>query len=515
MKETLLAIDDFSLPFKKNVGIYLSKPKVLKEPVLRPSPVGSGAPDDAATHFYGTVIYDDGIYRMWYYASHWGINHDWPPKMMQQIKKATTRIIGKKRMFIGPLCYAESDDGINFKKPNLGQVLFKGNKNNNALALPHAIVSAATVIKDVKETDPLRRYKMVYQFFPEFSDPSIEEYGTKPSIAIAISEDGLKWNVINIPFKNQFVEHSSFIKHNNQYIVHYHAMGTFAGHYSEGGSPCGRTGMVRISPDFKYWPDIMAEAFAPKEPEKRELRGQSGIYDQVHLGVGATSFGNVCIGLYGLWHNAEFDKNFGEISCDLGLLVSNDGIHFREPVKGYRYIKRNDSLATKVKGHNFNTILCQANGILNVGDKTLIYHGRWRNVSKNEPEELRKHYSAEVALATLPRDRFGSLRLNPNELKGSICSAPITLPENNCKAVINAEGLNGITVQILDKDFKTIKGFDQGKASEKSGLDCVIKWSKHKLKELSGETVRIFIYMKKINDISPRVYAIYVDGEKS
>ncbi len=123
----LLAIDDVSLPFRKNVGLYLSKPKVRPEPVLKPSPFGSGAPDDLAAHFYGTVLCDGGKFRMWYYACHWGKNPDWPARMMQQVAKPAAG-----ELFQGPLCYAESDDGITWRKPVLGQVLFKGSRANNA-----------------------------------------------------------------------------------------------------------------------------------------------------------------------------------------------------------------------------------------------------------------------------------------------------------------------------------------------------------------------------------------------
>ena len=48
---TLLAIDDASLPLRKNLGFYLSRPTVRAEAVLKPSPFGSGAPDDLAAHF--------------------------------------------------------------------------------------------------------------------------------------------------------------------------------------------------------------------------------------------------------------------------------------------------------------------------------------------------------------------------------------------------------------------------------------------------------------------------------
>ena len=61
-----------SLPLKERLCYYLSKPVVRREPVLRPSLGNPGAPDNAATHFYGTVLQDQGKFRMWYYACHQG-----------------------------------------------------------------------------------------------------------------------------------------------------------------------------------------------------------------------------------------------------------------------------------------------------------------------------------------------------------------------------------------------------------------------------------------------------------
>ena len=58
------------------------------------------------------------------------------------------------------------------------------------------------------------------------------------------------------------------------------------------------------------------------------------------LGVGAAGFGNVMVGLYGCWHNKA---DFYEISGDLGLLVSNNGLTFREPVKGHIWLAAADS----------------------------------------------------------------------------------------------------------------------------------------------------------------------------
>ena len=111
----MLAIDDVSLPLKENVCYYISKPEVRKEPVLAPNHDNPNSPDQVAAQCYGTVLLDEGRFRMWYYGKYYTA----PSKPTQ-----------------GPICYAESDDGIHWTRPNLGQVEIKGSRNNNAVKLP-------------------------------------------------------------------------------------------------------------------------------------------------------------------------------------------------------------------------------------------------------------------------------------------------------------------------------------------------------------------------------------------
>ncbi len=60
----LLAMDDHLLPIKRNLSLYCSKPKVRLKPVLTPSRDDPNKPDYIATHFYGTVLHDEGKFRM-------------------------------------------------------------------------------------------------------------------------------------------------------------------------------------------------------------------------------------------------------------------------------------------------------------------------------------------------------------------------------------------------------------------------------------------------------------------
>ena len=516
MTTSLLAIDDVSLPWRKNVCLYLSTPSVRPEPVLVPSPLESDAPDNQSVYFYGTVLNDGGRFRMWYYACHRGMNPDWSPGMRQQIAKKPGWLIGMQEgyeVYQGPLCYAESDDGITWRKPALGQVLFKGSRANHALALPHTLVSGAAVIRDDDEPDSARRYKMVYQYFPDQTDPLIAEYGSLPSMACAVSPDGLRWTVTALPFVNQFVEHCSFIRHNGQYIVHsqtFPGQG-WSGSYAEGGTAGGRTGVARATRDFNRWPDLWAWAYALPEPVDPAKRGANNCYDQVHLGVGAASLGNVCVGLYGLWHSQAFGEDFADISGDLGLVVSNDGIHFREPsaTPGRPFIHRDTSPASAVPGRDFATILCQGNGILNVGAETRIYHGRWRNVGERA-EDIAAHQGGEIALATLPRDRWGALRLNPGVTEGTVCSAPVTLPMRPSEIALNADGVAGMTVDLLDEQMRPIPGYSGGVGVGNDGLDCVVRWLERSLANLAGQRVCVLISMRRTDGIEPCLYAVNV-----
>jgi len=508
--QILLAIDDVSLPFRKNVHLHLTVPAVRPEPVLTPSPFDSTAPDNLAAHFYGTVLHDEGVFRMWYYACHWGKNPDWPPKLMQQIARPTPWLNTECPLYAGPICYAESDDGIVWRKKPLGQVLFKGSTANNAVALPHVLIGAASVVKDPDDPNPARRYKMIYQFFPDQADPPIaDEFGDRPSIALAVSPDGLAWTLTSVPFAGQFVEQCSFMRHGGRYIVHSHVMDSWSGWRSEGGAKCGRLGIARVSSDWDHWPDLAAEAFTLPEPEDPTLRGMNGEYDQIHMGVGAASFGNVCVGLYGLWHNKDNVNAYADISCDLGLVVSNDGIHFREPARGRPFIRRQDSPAPPpANGIAFNTALCQGNGILNVGDQTWLFHSRWRNtVLRHDPQTLR-HYYAEVALATLPRDRWGALTLHDDATDGAICSATVT-PSNASELRINADTTSAVTVDLLDDDFRPLAGFTGGTV-QGEGLSCPVRWPGRAIAELAGQSVRVHLRLARQGDTAPRVYAAYI-----
>jgi len=395
----LLAIDDVSWPLKHNLCYYLTKPTLHPEPVVTPSRDDPDALDYMGAQFYGAVLHEQGKYRMWYYPQSLGRPPDLSPE-----QKALTES-WEYEVWLGTVAYAESDDGIHWIKPNLGQLLFRGSRNNNGLDLPDALIEGVHLIRDDDDPDPNRRYKMICNVLPQ----------AVPTIRTATSPDGIHWTAgPQSCIGGDFFEEASFYKFNGLYFVNGQVFGV-----SNNGHVLGRSGYVRVSADFDHWLPESGVSFLLPDPADAGEAIEHGRRDETHLGVGAASFGNVLVGLYCPWHN---DDDYGKISGDFGLVVSNDGISFREPVKGYRWLTAEESPVTPVPGKDYPTILCQGNGILNVGDETRIYYGRWRNVNLRAQDVPWEDHYCEIALCTLPRDRWGALGLVPDATEGTVLS---------------------------------------------------------------------------------------------
>ena len=279
----LLAIDKRLMPLRRNqmsqeaypgdTGLcpYMSKPEVRPEPVLAPRRDDRSAPDWRNTNFYGAVVHDEGMFRMWYYAQPFPNLEGDPP-----IPKPNS------------VCYAESDDGIEWRRPELGQVDYNGSLKNNAIALPGDMIEGVNVIKDEDDPDPARRYKMIYNPFIR-----TERSGGKGAFTLrgAVSPDGIRWKPSPGAVVPAWIEQAGFFKHNGLYLIHGQAL-----EFGEGGGQRGRQGYAWISTDFDHWLDETAEAFTLSEPQDAADRGLTKPYDQVHLGVGAASFGNGGVG---------------------------------------------------------------------------------------------------------------------------------------------------------------------------------------------------------------------------
>ncbi|MBP85361.1 MAG: hypothetical protein CMJ64_01375 [Planctomycetaceae bacterium] len=125
----------------------------LHHPTPREIVMEHNEPWEGNNTTYHCVFKDGDIYRMFYVGRH-------------------STFTEKRQLNIGPssFCYAESDDGIHWRKPNLGLCEFQGSKANNILmdetaAVQHNVrLGAPAVFRDDNpQATPDARYKTFMQ----------------------------------------------------------------------------------------------------------------------------------------------------------------------------------------------------------------------------------------------------------------------------------------------------------------------------------------------------------------
>lgn len=491
------AFDDYAIPWRNNLTLTPVKAtKHPKNPVLRRGP--AGAPDHGHAILYGSVLQFDGKFRMWYLG------------MFETKIKA-----GQAPGWWRPMCYAESTDGVNWTKPDLGLVEFNGNKQNNICLVESKVPSLAkvndflTVMYDPKDPDPNRRYKCVYIAHPPFGDVRGGRSGIGPderrwgAFISATSADGLSWKVIGDRPMNAGGERFE-VSGLYYYDGFYYATGQLLSPWTwrMDGSNTGRVMLTYRSPDFKNWSQAKATSFArPGQLTSTPISGQ-----QTHMGAGLWNRGNAIVGLYGMWQDApqkpKDNAYWNEgVTVDLGLIVSNDGIHFREPVPGHKVIGRG------TKGEWDSIALLQGHAFANVGDKTMMWYSHWDTGGK-----LR---NMEIGLASFRRDGFGFLSRKIPNSTASFSTASFEI-KGKAKLFVNVEGLSPtapLTIELLDKHAKPFPGFSGTDAAkvENAGTLCEVRWPDRNNQLPRNKKLSVKVSYPQSN--SAKVYALYI-GKK-
>lgn len=109
-----LFVDDYLIDTMKGARL------ALHEPVSREVVIQHDVPWEGSVSTGHTVFQDGPLYRMYYRGAHYSPGKD------------TTKF-GLKNFPHGFLCYAESDDGIHWRRPVLGLVEFDDSTKNNII----------------------------------------------------------------------------------------------------------------------------------------------------------------------------------------------------------------------------------------------------------------------------------------------------------------------------------------------------------------------------------------------
>jgi len=132
------------------------------------------------------------------------------------------------KMWYARRCYAESEDGIYWRKPSLGLVDYNGSRDNNLISTPGG-ASLWLALRDPVDPDPQRRYKGLL--------------GEGGPLQPAVSADGLRWRALE----------AESIPTEDEYQLNYDELGRQFIATVKHGTRWGRSVYLTTSTDFEHW----------------------------------------------------------------------------------------------------------------------------------------------------------------------------------------------------------------------------------------------------------------------
>jgi hypothetical protein len=500
----LFPLDDESIPWRENLKLTLQRPqKYPGNPVLTPGPL-EGV-DGQGTILYGTVMKDASMFRMWYLAS---------PRADSRIPSDVERM-----KYYRPVAYAESTDGIHWVKPNLALVPFRGNTNNNLVQIEPSTGAYSraydfvAVFYEPEDPNPRRRFKMAYIVRDRLSS----------STATAVSADGLRWNLINNDmFTKGHFENTGLIKFDGLYYLSGQNIPPFDAGLPDG-SGGGRVMKIFFSPDFRHWSSGRALGFY----RSNYVAQPTNFGQETHMGAGLWHRGNVILGFYGRWYGNTITTtpSAGQspltgLKMDLGLVVSNDAIHYREPVRDFVMVPHG-----AVGDWDSESIL-QANAFANTDKQTLIWYSHWNTSMPTPPlpalpERLPESMTQSIGLLTMPRDRFGyfskllsisQLREADNKLIGASCLTRSLRVAHRSELFVNVDDASpraALEIAVVGDTEKPLPGYTSKIIA--SSLKERVRWSGHKTLPVNTP-FRIKITWP-VGVETAKLYAIYIEQQ--
>lgn len=388
---------------------------------------------------------------------------------------------------------AKSNDGINWEKPQLGLVEYNGTKNNNLIDIEiddHVI--ACVVYYEPDDPNPDRHFKMAFE---------TARYAN--NLAVAFSADGLRWKLHPDNPVGPTFEQAGGTKFNGVYYI------TGQGLRHEHWTPKGFARMLstHFSYDFEQWSTASCLGHRRDTLPPRPTHYGISNGPQVHLGAALWNRGNTLIGFYGMWDgHPSNDRRLTRMN--LGLLVSHDALHYREPIPDFPIVEAAEIGWKNAYESDVNInfpALIQGQGFENIGDETFFWYAPW-------PEQD----SDGIRVAIWPRDRLGYFSpFNGPESKAHVTSQPIFLNGQTTRIRLNVDGLSPdaqIKVSILDEKLNELSDYrsDDNLDPLESGFRQAVRW-RNQDSVRSDEPIRVRVDFEGRRPEDVKLYAIYLE----
>ncbi len=437
-----LFLDDHLIASQENVSRQIHPArKHPANPVLEPT-----EPWERDTAIlYGSVIQDGDKQRMWYYAG-------------------------------GNVGYAESADGLRWRKPHLGVISHQGRDTNLVVrrdegegsppTLPYLLENFG-VFRDDRDADASRRYKMGFLSLQRnYTGPKPSPFhaGQRRGLGVAVSPDGIHWRLYESWATQATCDGATHWMHDpvsRRYLLYgrtkFASPEVLAAVADKPWLHFWGRSVIRAESkpdDFLHWEQV--------EPNSGELVLTADTRDPPGSEIYSMMvfpYEGVYIGLVQVFH-----KERDTCRLELQLAVSRDTRHFTRVGDRAPFIpvgpqgswdQYNNSAATSPP--------------LEVGDELWFYYG-----GRSSPHSPYQAAGAAkrgcIGLATIPRDRFASL--SAGQQPGQILTKPLRLDGRVLH--LNADVRAGrLAVEMLDAAGNVVA---KSKPITRDGLDIPVEW---------------------------------------
>ena len=444
----------------------------MHHPVAREIAVVHDAAWEGAGSGYHSVIHDGDTYRMYHRGSKLGVEN------------------GRLKTGGQVYCYAESKDGILWKKPNLGLYEHGGSKANNIIWTGVGIHNFAPFLDTRPGCPPESRFKAL--------GGTAQEGG----LFAFHSPDGIHWSLLQ---KEPVVTEGAFDSQNlafwDQTAGKYRAyFRTFTEGVTTGKvwKPAGyRAIRTASSTDFLSWDDE-ADLTYEDSPVEHLYTNQIGPYFRApHILIGFPTryvergWSPSMRALPQLEHRemrAEAHLRYGTSLTEGLLMASRNGVHFERWNEAF--LKPGPQRPeTWLYGHNYIAwhAVETKSSLPGAPNELSLYasEGSWTGDSN----AIRRY--------TLRLDGFVSV--NAGWKGGKLITKPLKFNGDRLDLNFATSAAGGIRVEIQDVDGKPVPGFTLDDCEEVFGdeIDRTVQWKNGTdVSSLSGKTVRLRFVLK-------------------
>jgi hypothetical protein len=465
----VLFLDLLELKAMDGLELQLNEAKKYAgNPVIRP-----GGPTDFDSLRAGdrlTVLKENGVYRMWYSATHLP-KEFWP-----------------NFTYTG---YAESSDGLSFHKPNLGLASFHGNSNTSLIPDLGFVLG---VYYDPHDPNPEHRYKVLKFRATVMADEEARKGLQDPWSdtirgTLFTSADGIHWKgePADIQFPSgrggtEVIPESLFYDaREKDPAKKYKAYG-----YSS-------LNRHRRGPAYLYSPDAVHWTAYEQDPVLDPFAGctpvvRGGDVYQIHDMV-AWREGDYYLSLY------EYQPNPNE--WDVKLAASRDG-------ENWVFIKPSETVIRRGNLDDWDCDLISAAVPIRDNDEIKLYYG---GICGGEWGR------GMAGLATLRPDGYTNLQLAENRHAGSFTTIPIGRGSAT-QLVVNADcGARGyLEIELIDPATgRALPGYSREESVRMTGDSTAhtIEWKgKRDLSEIGTSPYEVRVYFEGAEKGFPKLYSL-------